>query len=438
MSRAPAPSSVAAIASSIGVLAVAAVLTKSVGLGKELVVADAFGTAPALEAYLLALVVCNFLVGLVAHSLPTAFIPVLVRQIERGQVDDARRLVTATSWVAIAVGIAAGIVLTFAADTLVGDEHAEAAAAVAILAPVVPLAGVASVWGAVLHAQRRFWAVSLAPVATPVAIVATILVTDTPGAIDLAGATVIGAAIEAVVMLAIVARGKRLMWAWPNLRDRGLPEVMRGYGPLLLGAAALGLVPVIDRIAAAFAGEGAIATLAYAGRLVDPLLATGATAIGTAMLPYAARSIAQGRPDELRATSIRVSALVLAVAVPATLVLVTASGPLVHVLFERGAFTPDDAAAVARLQAVLALQIPIYLVGMVAVRVLAAAGAVRLLLLGNVASLALTLALDLALVGPLGPLGIAIATVVTRTTVVGGMLFACSRMLTLPQPGGPR
>lgn len=435
MSRAPAPSSVAAIASSIGVLAVAAVLTKSVGLGKELVVADAFGTAAALEAYLLALVVCNFLVGLVAHSLPTAFIPVVVRHKERGLIDDARRLVTATSWVAIAVGTAAAIVLTLAADVLVGSGHGEAKAAVAILAPVVPLAGVASVWGAVLHAERRFWAVSLAPVATPVAIVVMIVVTDRPGACDLAGATVIGAAIEAVVMLALVTRGKRLMWAWPSLRDRGLDEVLRGYGPLLLGAAALGLVPVVDRVAAAFAGDGAIATLAYAGRLVDPLLATGATAIGTAMLPYAARSIAQGRPDELRATSIRVSALVLAVAVPATLVLVTASAPLVHLLFERGAFTPEDAVAVARLQAVLALQIPIYLVGMVAVRVIAATGAVRLLVVGNLASLGLTVALDLALVGPLGPLGIAIATVVTRTVVVGGMLVACARVLG-PRRGG--
>jgi putative peptidoglycan lipid II flippase len=436
MSRAPAPSSVAAIASSIGVLAVAAVLTKSVGLGKELVVADAFGTAPTLETYLLALVVCNFLVGLVAHSLPTAFIPVLVRQKERGQLDDARRLVTATSWVAIAVGVAAAVVVTIVAGALVGPEHREATAAVAILAPVVPLAGVASVWGAVLHAERRFWAVSLAPVATPVAIVTMLLVTEAPHASDLAGATVIGAALEAAVMLALVTRGKRLAWRWPSLRDRGLGEVVRGYGPLLLGAAALGLVPVVDRVAAAFAGEGAIATLAYAGRLVDPLLATGATAIGTAMLPYAARSVAQGRPDELRATSIRVSALVLAVAVPATLVLVTASAPLVHLLFERGAFTPDDAVAVARLQAVLALQIPIYLVGMVAVRVVAATGAVRLLLVGNLASLALTLALDFVLVGPFGPLGIAIATVATRMIVVGGMLVACARALRRTRRGG--
>jgi peptidoglycan biosynthesis protein MviN/MurJ (putative lipid II flippase) len=180
-------------------------------------------------------------------------------------------------------------------------------------------------------------------------------------------------------------------------------------------------------------GTGAVATLAYAGRLVDPLLATGATAIGTAMLPHAARTLAHGGPAQLRGVSLRLAALVLAGSVPAVLALVLASEPIVRLVFARGAFTDADAIAVASVQSVLALQIPIYLVGMIAARVLAAVGRMRVLLAGNAAALALTVVLDLALVEPLGVAGIAVATVVMRAITVGWLLVACLRAL-----GGPR
>lgn len=433
--RAPAPSTVAAIASSIAVLAVATVLTKSFALGKELVLASSFGTAPSLEAYLLALVVCNFLIGLVAHSLPTAFVPVLVRQLEQGRVAAARALVSGTSVIAVGAGLVCALTIALSADALAGvlgggfDPATRELAGELLfrLAPVVPLAGLGSVLGAILHARRRFWAVSLVPACTPIAIVFALVL----GVADvelLTTATVVGAIAEAALLAALVARAGLLVPRWTGVHDPELREVVRGYVPLLLGAAVLGLVPVCDRAIAATVGAGAVATLAYAGRLVDPLLATGATAIGTAMLPHAARSLAQGG-HELLGVSLRLGGLVLATSVPLVVGLVLGSRAIVELLFARGAFTEADAAAVASVQAVLALQIPIYLVGMIAARVLAAAGRVRVLVLGNAAALALTVTLDLALVDGFGVRGIAIATVVMRAITVGWLLFACLRAL---------
>lgn len=443
MPRAPAPSTVSAIASSIAVLAIATVLTKSLALGKELVVAQTFGTASALEAYLLALVVCNFLIGLVAHSLPTAFIPVLVRRLEQGTLGDARALVAGTSAVAIAAGLASALLLASAASPL---GHAlgfdapsrELAAQLLLrLAPLVPLAGLASVWAAILHARRRFWAVSLAPACTPIAIVLALVLGDAD--VDLlAAATVIGALVETIVLGILVARVGLLAPVRASLRDPDLREVLSGYAPLFAGAAVLGLVPVCDRAIAASVGAGAVATLAYAGRLVDPLLATGATAIGTAMLPHAARTLALGGRRELRGVSLKLGALVLLGCVPLVAVLVLASESIVRLLFARGAFTDADAIAVADVQAVLALQIPIYLVGMIAARVLAAFGRMRVLLAGNLAALGLTLVLDLALVGPFGVRGIAIATVVMRAITVGWLLLACLRALQVRASEVPR
>lgn len=438
-------SGVAAIARSIAVLAVATVLTKSCALGKELVVAATFGTADALEAYLVAFVVCMFLVGLVAHSLPAAFMPVFVRHVEDGDTRAARDLVADTAGLAIAIGFSCAAVVATASGwigELAGagldpPTRALASRLLVVLVAIVPLSGLAAVWSAVLHAERRFWAVSLVPATTPIVVVLALLVG--PADVDaLAVATVAGFAAEAVVLGVLVGRARWLASPRVRLDDASVRDVLRSYGPLVAGAALLGLTPVLDRAIAASAGAGAVATLGYAGRLVDAALAIGATALGTAMLPFAAQSVAQGRRRELRRTVRSLVVLLVAVSVPVTAVIVLASTPITAALFERGAFTPADTRAVATVQAVLALQIPIYLVGIVAARLLAAHRLVRVLFVGNALCLAIGVALDLLLVGPFGAAGIAIATVVTRTAATLFVVVACLRSVLRPDQGDER
>jgi putative peptidoglycan lipid II flippase len=444
MPRAPAPSVVSAITGSIAVLATATLLTKSFALGKELVVAGAFGIDRGLEAYLVALVLCMFLIGLVAHSLPSAFIPVFVRHVENDRPDAARDLVGTTSAFALAAGLAcAGLVACLSGPLVdvVAQGFDPAARALTrrlllLLLPAVPLAGLASVWAAVMHARRRFWAVSLVPAVTPTVIVLAIVLL--PARVEvLAAATVIGLACETVALAVLAARAgllapMRLAW-----RDASLRAVLREYAPVVAGAALLGLTPVCDRAVAATAGEGAVATLGYAARLVDAGLALGATAIGTALLPHAARSVALGRRDELLRTFRGLVRLVLCVSVPAAAMLALGSSAIVGALFERGAFTAQDTMAVAAVQAVLALQIPIYLVGIIAARMLAVNRLNRVLVVGNVVSLALTIVLDLAFVGPFGVTGIAVATIVTRTVVTLLLVHACVRLVLAPRSVAP-
>jgi putative peptidoglycan lipid II flippase len=296
---------------------------------------------------------------------------------------------------------------------------------------MVPIAGLVAVWSAVMHARSRFWAVSLVPAATPV-VIALALVVGPARVESLAMGTLVGLVLEAVLLAVLVARAGFLVRPRLRWRDPGLQEVLRQYGPLVLGAVLLGLTPVCDRAIVATAGEGAVATLGYASRVVDALVGLGVTAIGTATLPHAARSVALGRRVELRRTLGRLVAVLLAVAVPLALAIAWWSRTIVAALFERGAFTAADTAAVADIQAVLAVQIPVYLVGIVAARVLSADRANRVLLVGNALSLVLTIVLDLALVGPFGAAGVALATVVTRTVATAYVVIACIRLALSP------
>ena len=96
--------------------------------------------------------------------------------------------------------------------------------------------------------------------------------------------------------------------------------------------------------------------MAYANRLVGGITALGTVA--TATLPYFSRMAAENDWAACWHTLKRYSILLLATTVPLTLLFIAFSRPLVQGLYQHGAFTVADADLVARLQALLAIQIP--------------------------------------------------------------------------------
>ena len=84
--------------------------------------------------------------------------------------------------------------------------------------------------------------------------------------------------------------------------------------------------------------------------------------------------------------------------------------PIVRLVFERGAFTAVDTAAVAPVLACYAVQIPFYLAGMIGVQVLAALCHYRALAFISTSNFLLNIALNLLLVRWIGLPGIALAT----------------------------
>ena len=88
--------------------------------------------------------------------------------------------------------------------------------------------------------------------------------------------------------------------------------------------------------------------------------------------------------------------------------------PLTRVMFQYGAFTSEDAIAVAAVQSFYILQIPFYLGWIVLSRALGALGHNRLLLLLSVGAAGMNVVLNFFLRQSYGAPGIAAATAVTH------------------------
>ncbi|MGV8955254.1 MAG: murein biosynthesis integral membrane protein MurJ, partial [Cypionkella sp.] len=106
--------------------------------------------------------------------------------------------------------------------------------------------------------------------------------------------------------------------------------------------------------------EGAVSWLVYADRLYQLPLGVVGIAIGTVLLPDLSRRLRAGDEAGGRESFNRGTEFALALTVPAAVALVVIALPLTTVLYQRGAFGPDDAANTALVLAIYGAGLPAF------------------------------------------------------------------------------
>ncbi|MCC6791340.1 MAG: oligosaccharide flippase family protein [Thermomicrobiales bacterium] len=412
----------------IGLLTIA---VKAVTLIRDMIVASRFGTSDANDAYIVGWVLPGFLVGVVAGGFSGAVIPIQIETREKSGRRREQALLGEVMLVSIAAYLLATAVLLFgnrALMPLVAQGYSENKFALAaqlstVMLPAVLIGGIASLWSSILNAENKFGLVAVAPVAVP-AVSAVILLANPSAGIEwIAAGFVIGTAVQAAVLyLGLQREGISLSLGWHGL----MPEtraLLKQCLVLCANGAVFGGVGVVDSAMAATLGPGSQSTLGYANKLIVPFLGISSTAIGTAVLPYFSRLVATEDWEGLRHTLRTYTRLILAVAIPTTMLLIVLSRPLVSLLFERGEFTAEDTNAVARVLATYSLLIPIETVALLMSRVLVSMQIGRVMVAASVGIFIANIVADYVLKGFLGIEGIALATVLNQTLSLIFLIF---------------
>jgi len=103
-----------------------------------------------------------------------------------------------------------------------------------------------------------------------------------------------------------------------------------------------------------------VSWLYYADRIFQLPLGVIGVAIGVVLLPDLSHKLRSGDHDAVLASENRALEFALLLTMPAAIALLIASGPIMCVLFERGAFTAADTQATAAMLSALALGLPAY------------------------------------------------------------------------------
>jgi putative peptidoglycan lipid II flippase len=372
------------------VVGAATVLSKVVGMAKDIVVASYFGTSDAVDAFFIAQTVPTFAISVIAGSIPAALVPVYLRVRERDGSAAAGRLLgnvlllagTAIAASCLILALLAPVIMPLVGARFGGDKLILTRHLFLLIMPGVFISGISGMLAGILNAHERFLVAALTPAFMSVLSIAFLVAaSDHWGISALAIGLTTGYAAElAVLSWSVRTRHLAAPPRWASWRDPDVQRVLGQYVPLVIGGAVMNSSPLIDQAMAATLGSGSVAQLAYGSKLVAAGLGLGGTVVSTAIFPHFSRMVASCDWSGLRHTLLTYTRLALVAGVAAVVLIVTFSQPIVRLLFERGQFLASDTDAVARVQALYAVQIPFYILGILGVQLLHAISANRVLM----------------------------------------------------------
>jgi putative peptidoglycan lipid II flippase len=333
------------------------VVSRVLGLLREMVIARQFGTSAEMDAYLAAFRLPDFLFYVVAGgALGSAFIPVFTGYLTRRDMVGGWRLASSViNWVILILSFLGGLAAVFApwlVQVLFGDftpdQQMLATELMRWMLISTVIFGVSGVVMGILNAHQHFLLPALAPAIYNGAIIlGAWFLGPIWGVRGLTAGVVLGAAGHLLVQmpgLVLKRMRYRPVLAW---RDSSLREVGRLMAPRVLGLAAVQLNFVVNAVLAAGLSEGSLTALNYGWIIM--LLPQGiiAQSVATALFPTLAALVSRGERTEMRRVFGTTLRNLIFLTLPASAGLIILREPIVRLLLERGAFDANSTVATA-------------------------------------------------------------------------------------------
>ena len=362
------------LARSIATVGGLTMVSRVLGFARDILVANFLGAGMVADAFFVAFRFPNLFRRLFAEgAFSAAFVPVYAGLLETEGPGKARQfadqafsvlalvLVAFVALIEIAMpwamyGLAPGF------DATPGKmELATELARIAF--PYLFFISLVSLQSGVLNALGRFAAAAAAPALLNVTLITAILgltpLMETAGHALAWG--VAAAGVVQFVWLAVHCRraGVAISLVWPRLSHK-VRLLGRRILPVVFGSSLYQINLLIGTILASLISDGAVSFLYYADRIVQLPLGVVGVAVGTALLPTLSRQIKGGHARAAEHSMNRGLEFALLLTLPAAVALVVIPGPVVSVLFQRGAFAAADGAATAAALTAFATGLPAY------------------------------------------------------------------------------
>lgn len=356
-------------------------VSRVLGMVRDVVIANVFGSSAATDAFFVAFKIPNFMRRLFAEgAFSQAFVPVLSEYRKTRDQAAVRALVARASGTLALILLALSVLAIVGADYLVmlfapgftqdPESFALARDMLRITFPYLFFISLVACAQGVLNTFGVFGPPAIAPVLLNLSLIASAWwwapLLPQP-IMALAFAVFIAGVLQLALMLPWLHRVGMLAWPRWGWRDSGVRRIMVLMLPAIFGSSVAQINLLVDTILASFLITGSISWLYYSDRLVEFPLGVLGVALGTVILPRLSMQHAGGSPAAFSRTldwAIRWGALI---GVPAAAGLAVMAGPILITLFQYGAFTAAD----ARAASLSLMAYAVGLLGFIMVKVLA-------------------------------------------------------------------
>jgi len=335
--------------------------SRLLGLVREMLMANFFGTSLATSAFVVAFRIPNLFRRLFGEgALSAAFIPVFTEALEKEGHDAANELagkVMSMLTAALTMLVIGGIALV----TLLlayGDFEPKWRLTLLLLRIMLPYMLFICLVAFCMAVLNSFLHFAL-PAATPIIlnvvwILALVFVCPRMGntpceqVYGIALGILAAGALQLLVQFPLLLKHKvspRMSFAW---RDDHVRRILLLMGPAAIGMGIIQLNVCIDGVLAMWAAIWAPAAMTFAERLIYLPLGVFATAMGTVLLPTFSRQAARDRHSQILTTLSSAAHNLMLVMIPASVGLIALGVPIVRLVFERGEFDAESTIQTAR------------------------------------------------------------------------------------------
>jgi putative peptidoglycan lipid II flippase len=352
------------LARSAGLISLAILASRLLGVARESVLAAYFGAGTAMDAYNVAFRIPNLLRDLFAEgAMTSAFVPAFTRVLQQRGRQEAWRLGNLViNALLIITGSLAILGMVFAAPitSFIAPKFAEVPGKLELttlltqlMLPFLTTVAVAVAMMGMLNSLHRFFIPSLSPamfnVATilcAITLVPILRAMEWPPILAIAIGTVAGGLGQMAIQWPVLRREGFRYRPVLDFKDPELRQILRMMGPGTLGVAAVNINVLVNTYLAA-AQQGAVSWLGYAFRLMYLPIGLFGVSIATAALPDVSRHATNGDDAAIRRAVSTAMRLMLMLNVPAMIGLIVLAEPIVALLYQRGQFTDADTQATA-------------------------------------------------------------------------------------------
>jgi putative peptidoglycan lipid II flippase len=337
---------------STSIVSVLTMLSRILGLVRDVTLAAAFGAGPKLDIFFIAQMIPNLGRRMFAEgAFSQAFVPVFTETKTLQSHDDVRDLVAAVmgtlggvlALITLVGCLAAPLMVWAFAPGFHGDPAQQALGADLLrwTFPYLMFISLASMVGSILNSYGRFAVPAFMPVILNFCIIASAYI-DASSVRVLAYAVFVAGILQFAFQLPALAQLKLLPWPRWGWRDVRVGRIVALMIPVMIGSSIAQISLLLNTSFATLIGSGTVSWLNYGSRLMELPVGIFSIAVGTAILPSLSAQHVQKSPQQFSDTLDWGLRTMLLLGLPSALGLILLGGPLVATLFGHGRFSDFD------------------------------------------------------------------------------------------------
>lgn len=405
---------------SVFIVMVGTLLSKVLGLIREVLLAQKYGTGYISDSFILSLNIPTVIISAIAGAILTNYIP-LFSKIEKESEENAAKFngnlltiffIISTILVILFFIFTKPIVKIFAAGF---DDEA--------LTYLINLSRItifcmyfiilAYIFKGYLEYRGKFLGTSLYGICMNIGMISGIIFSNTER-YQILGLGVLLGYILAFIVLFILSRKNKFTAKFNlNLKDVYLKELVVLTIPILLNDVVWQINGIVDKSISSTIGEGYISAINYSHYIVDMITSIFATSIVTVFFPNVIRLFREKGIGEVKEKTNTILKAIIFISIPCTILIAIYARVIVRLLFYRGAF--DETSLQITSTAVSVYSIAIVFASMKAIlfKVFYALQDTKSPTWSAVTAIVLNIILSLLFVKPFGYIGIIVSTVIS-------------------------